>query len=95
MNNPKALKKKRNKCEDSRGSKFERAMKIQNKEIFLSVDNASGHNVCNCILKKTNEHYAQIFLSKSYSQAICMVREAWNKISSKTIANCWRHADNY
>ena len=48
MYNPKALKKKkRNKCEDSRGSKFERAMKIQNKEIILSLDNASGHNVCN------------------------------------------------
>ena len=28
-------------------------------------------------------------------EAICMVREAWNKVSCKTIANCWRHAGNY
>ena len=27
-------------------------------------------------------------------EAICMVREAWNKVSSKTIANCWRRAGN-
>ena len=28
-------------------------------------------------------------------EAICMIREAWNKVSSETIANCWRHAGKF
>ena len=25
-------------------------------------------------------------------EAICMIREAWNQVTTKTIANCWKHA---
>jgi len=27
-------------------------------------------------------------------EAICMVKEAWNKVTRRTIANCWRRAGN-
>ena len=113
--------------------KFERSMKMQNRDIILLVDNASGHNVTETLKKKlTNTtlkyfdpnvtshiqpcdqgiirnlkvHYRPMLLKNCLNvfedkneliipklkEAICMVREAWNKVSSKTIANCWRHA---
>ena len=25
-------------------------------------------------------------------EAICMIREAWNQVTAKTKANCWKHA---